>query len=60
MIHPDPHATLLLVRERQAELRRDALPAGSALRGAVESRRRRRRLRLRLLWTRVHAPGGLS
>lgn len=60
MLYPDTETRRLLVREHQAELKRDALRASSARPETVESRGRRRRLQLRRLRIRLRPAGHLS
>jgi hypothetical protein len=59
MLTPDSETRRLLVRERQAQLEREALVASLARPDKVDSRRRRRRLQLRRLWFRLRPAGDL-
>lgn len=59
MLTPDSETRRLLVRERQAQLEREALVASLARLDKVESRRRQRRLQLRRLWFRLRPAGDL-
>jgi hypothetical protein len=55
MFHPDTDASRQLVRERQAELKRDWQRVVPARPDVVESRRTRaRQWQLRLSWLRTH------
>jgi hypothetical protein len=60
MLTPDSETRRLLVRERQAELERDALLASLARPDKVDSRRRQGRLQLRRLWFHLRPAGDLS
>lgn len=53
MFHPDPDVSRQLVRERQAELKRDWQWVNPAQPDVVESRRRHWRFRLH--WLRTHS-----
>jgi hypothetical protein len=59
MLTPDAETRRLLVRERQAELQREALLANLARPAKVDSRRRRRRLQLRRLRFHLRPAGDL-
>jgi hypothetical protein len=60
MLTPDSETRRLLVRERQAELQREALLASLAHSDKVDSRRRRRRVQLRRLRFHLRPAGDLS
>ena len=54
MIYPDPETSRQLVRERHAQLQREAWLDSIEQQAVVESRRQRRRVQLRRLRFRLH------